>query len=459
MTGCVLVVDDEPEMRSILQQGLSFHEFEVSAVPSAEEGLAMLRVKEFDVILADIHLNGMDGIELCRHGSEVQPGIAIIVMTAFGDFDAAVAAMRAGARDFLSKPVDVDVAAMRIFHQIERRKLTREVQKLRVKLEALSGFGELIGTSAVMTRVYDKLAMAARSEATVLLTGESGTGKELVARALHRQGKNQEGRFVAVNCAAIPEALFESELFGHVQGAFTDARRARTGLFLRANRGTLFLDEIGEMPLSMQVKLLRALEERVVRPVGDHREIPFQTRVISATNRDIESMVGEGQFRQDLFYRLHVIRIELPPLRARGADILLLAQHFAERHAANSKKEIRGITSDAADTLTAYDWPGNVRELSNCMEHAVALARGEQITVADLSDSVRNHAASWSDGYGADGTYQPLSLDEVERRHVLGVLRHTNGSLTRAAKILGRDRKTIQRKLQRWGIPRDRESS
>ncbi len=319
--------------------------------------------------------------------------LPVVVLTAFGSFETAVAAIRAGAYDFISKPVQLDVLAIALRRAAQHRALHDEVKRLRLEVGHPSRIENFIGQSPPMARVHDLIAQVADSEASVLITGESGTGKEVVARALHRQSRRQ-GAFVAVNCAAMPEALLESELFGHVRGAFTDAREARSGLFVEARRGTLFLDEIGDMPLGLQPKLLRVLQERTVRPVGGSGEIPIDVRILAATNRDLESAIEERRFREDLFFRINVIQIPLPPLRARVGDILPLAQHYLAQIAARAGKSVTAISPPAAAKLLAYPWPGNVRELVNCVERAVALARHEQIVVDDLPDKVQNHRSS-----------------------------------------------------------------
>jgi two-component system response regulator AtoC len=307
---------------------------------------------------------------------------------------------------------------------------------------------EIIGTSAPIVRVAELVARVAATETTVLITGESGTGKELVAKALHAASDRRGGPFVAINCAALPENLLESELFGHVRGAFTDARSARPGLLVRASRGTLFLDEIAEMPAGMQAKLLRALQERTVRPVGGDEEQPFSARIIAATNRDLDVAVEEKRFREDLFYRINVVRVEVPPLRARGNDVLMLAQHFLERYAAQSRRPVVGMTHEAADRLAFYSWPGNVRELQNCIERAVALAQSERIGAGDLPEKVVDCRGSGAAADPSDPS-DLLPMEEVERRHIRKVLEAVGGNKTLAAQILGFDRRTLYRKLGR----------
>jgi two-component system response regulator HydG len=305
-----------------------------------------------------------------------------------------------------------------------------------------------------MRRLYDQLARIADSDSSILITGESGTGKELVARTIHKRSRRRAAPFIAVNCAALPESLLESELFGHAKGAFTDARAERKGLILQADGGTLLLDEIGDVPLAMQVKLLRALEERVVRPVGGDKEISFDVRILSATNRDLEVALEEQRFREDLYYRLNVIQLELPPLRARATDVLLLASHYLRRFAEQMNKPVTGISERAAEKLLAYSWPGNVRELRNVVERAVALTRFEKIAVEDLPDKIRDYRSSQVIIGGQDPT-ELLSLEDVERRYILHVLETVGGNKTTAARILGLDRKTLYRKLEQYADGKD----
>jgi two-component system response regulator HydG len=307
----------------------------------------------------------------------------------------------------------------------------------------------MIGESVVMQDVYAMVGRLALTDVTVLITGESGTGKELVAQSIHRRGPHSSGRLVALNCAAVPESMLESELFGHARGAFTDARANHTGLFVQANGGTLFLDEIGEMSLSTQVKLLRALQERVVRPIGAEREVPFDARVVSATSRDLERDVAEHRFREDLYYRINVIRIHLPPLRARGNDVVLLAQHFIQRFAAQFKKTVTGLTAPATAKLLAYAWPGNVRELQNCLERAVVLTQGECISIEDLPEHIRGSAQVVAP---SGNTFELLPMEEVERRYILQVLASLHGSKSATAAALGFDRRTLYRKLKIYGV-------
>jgi two-component system response regulator HydG len=447
MSGKVLIVDDERNMCELLETDLTLRGFEASWTTSAADALRTVRGDDFDVVLTDIRMPGTTGIHLCQQIARDYPDLPVIVMTAFGSLDTAVAALRAGAYDFVTKPIEMDLLALAVTRAIRQHQLQRQVRELAEAVDHQAHFGEIIGDSPAMQRVYAQLAQLAATETSVLLAGESGTGKELVARSLHRKSRRASGPFVAVNCAAIPETLLESELFGHAKGAFTDARQERQGLFARAQGGTLFLDGIGELPLAMQVKLLRALEERAVRPVGSDQEVPFDTRIISATNRDLEAAIDEGRFRDDLYYRINVIQIELPPLRARGADVLLLAQHFLEVFAESMHKEVVGIHQAAADRLLSYNWPGNVRELRNVVERAVALTQHDHITAADLPEKIRDHRGGQV-VIGGDDPSELVSLEELQRRYIAHVLEATGGNQTQAAAILGVDRKTLYRKLK-----------
>jgi two-component system response regulator HydG len=392
----------------------------------------------------------MNGVELCERIVANRPDVPVIVITAFGSLDTAVSAIRAGAYDFITKPFDLAVLAVTLERAIQHRTLREEVKRLRIAVAESRRYGLLLGTSPAMRKVYTLLERIADSPASVLVTGETGTGKELVARALHDRGPRKAGPFVGLNCAAVPEALLEAELFGHVRGAFTDASRARAGLFARANGGTLFLDEIGELPLALQPKLLRALQERKVRPVGSDDELPFDARVVTATNRDLESAVDENRFREDLFFRINVIHVALPPLRARGGDVLLLAQHFVDRYAGQAGKAVSGISAAAAERLLAYAWPGNVRELENCIERAIALTEYEKIAVDDLPEKIRSYRRSHV-LVASDDPTELVPLEEVERRYILRVMEAVGGNKTEAAQVLGVGRRTLYRKLEQYG--------
>jgi two-component system response regulator HydG len=450
MRGRVLIVEDDQSMGEMLVADLTRRGFAPRAHGSGEEALLAFDGEDFDAVVTDLNMRGMNGIDVCRRIVTNRPDVPVIVITAFGSMDAAIAAIRAGAYDFITKPFAVDALELALGRAIQTRALREEVKRLRRAVEEGRRFDDLVGASAPMRALFDLLDRAAGSDASVLVTGETGTGKELVAQALHRRGRRAAGPFLALNCAALPEALLESELFGHARGAFTDAKSARTGLFVQASGGTLFLDEIGDMPLELQPKLLRALEERKVRPVGGSAEVPFDARIIAATHRDLEADIEDRRFREDLYFRVNVIHIEVPPLRARGSDVLLLAQAALERFALRAEKRVRGLTSAAAERLLAYSWPGNVRELSNCIERAVALTRHEQLTVEDLPEKIRDYR---SERFVVpdDEPGELVSLDEVERRYILRVMDVLAGNKALAARVLGLDRRTLYRKLERYG--------
>ncbi|MEZ4438998.1 MAG: sigma-54 dependent transcriptional regulator [Polyangiaceae bacterium] len=451
MTASVLVVDDDQEMCRLLQSGLEKLDVETVTATSSEQALRLFSERDFDAVLTDLRMGGRTGIELCRAINEQRPDVPVVVMTAFGSLEAATQAIRAGAYDFVTKPFELDRIRVTMERALQHRDLQRRVERLEETLAGTQRVEGLLGKSAAMQRVFDLVDRVAASAATVLIRGPSGTGKELVARAIHERGPRQTLPFVAINCAAMPANLLESELFGHVKGAFTDARSDRSGMFEVAKDGTLFLDEIGEMPLELQPKLLRALQERSFRPVGSSHEIPLEARIVAATNRDLEQAVAHGLFREDLYYRIQVIEIDVPPLRARGNDILLLAQHFTTRFAAAAGKTVTGITAPVAKKLLAYPWPGNVRELQNCIERAVTLTRFSEITMEDLPERIANAVPEPASHFPEDLDALE-SMDELERRYVIHVHEATGRNKSLTSKILGFNRKTLYRKLIRYGV-------
>jgi two-component system response regulator AtoC len=454
MTIRILIVDDDQGMCEMLKESLSRRNFDVTWSTSPKEALDIIKQNEFDVFLTDLQMPGIDGIELCRSYVERRPDVPVVVFTAFGNMDTAIAALRAGAYDFVNKPFELDTLTLVLERAAKHRNLLDQVKILQQTIKTSKGFDELIGSSPVMQEVFDLIKRITNLDSSVLITGESGTGKELVAGSLHRHSPHKKGPFVALNCSAVPETLLESELFGHSRGAFTDAHKAREGIFVQAHGGTILLDEIADMPLQLQPKLLRALENRTVRPVGGDSEVPFDVRILAATNRDIESMVAEGKFRQDLYYRLNVIQIHLPPLRARNNDVLLLADKFLEEFTALTGKRITGISTPAAKKLLSYNWPGNVRELRNCMERAVALTQFDKITVDDLTDPVINYTIS-NTVMVTDNPAELLTMEEIERRYMAHILSITGNNKTMAAKILDMDRKTLYRKLEKYKLDSD----
>jgi two-component system response regulator HydG len=453
----ILIIDDDRSMCEVLEVELRRRDYDVTTVNSPQEALARFEHDDFGVVVTDMNMSGMSGVDLCKLLVARREDMPVIVITAYANVETAIAAIRAGAYDFVTKPFDMDELALTIERALHHRALREEVKRLRKAVEGTQRFEDILGTSAAMLKMCELVTRVADTETTVLVTGESGTGKELVARALHTKSARRDGAFVAINCAAMPENLLESELFGHVKGAFTDARTARPGLFVKATGGTILLDEIGEMPAGMQAKLLRALQERTARPVGGDQEIPFDARIIAATNRDLETEVEEKRFREDLFYRINVVRVHVPPLRARGSDILLLAQLFLERYAAQSRRAVAGMSSAAADKLLSYPWPGNVRELQNCIERAVALAQFDQIGVDDLPEKIKDHKTARINIESNDPA-ELLPMEEVERRYIIKVLEAVGGNKTLAAQVLGFDRRTLYRKLGRVREPGVKDS-
>lgn len=449
MTGKILIIEDDQDMCDMLTDGLGRRGYSVSTFISGNKGLSALQSQQTDVVLADINLPDTNGLDICNTISKNLPDIPVVIMTAFGTMDTAIAAIRAGAYDFVTKPLDMDILAMSLDRAVRYRNLQETVKKLRDAVNQPRSFDNLLGESPAMEELFSKLNRIADSEASLLITGESGSGKELTARAVHMHSRRKDHPMVTINCAAMPAQLLESELFGHKKGAFTDAKTDNKGLFLEADNGTLFLDEIGEIPLALQPKLLRVLEERCVRAVGDTLERPFDVRIISATNRDLESAVEDGLFREDLFYRLNVINIEMPPLRSRGADILLLAREFIEQIAARQHKAVTGISDAVAKKLIDYPWPGNVRELRNAIEHAVTLTHFDTIIPDDLPEKIRFFKNDYI-MLGAEDPTELISMEEMERRYIMHVLKTTGGNRTLTSRILQVDRKTLYRKLQRY---------
>ena len=451
MSHHVLLVDDDAPLCETLELALTKRGYRTASCLSAADALARLSAEDFEVVVTDLNMRGTGGIELCARIVANRPDIPVIVLTAFGSLDTAVSAIRAGAYDFISKPVELDVLTIAIDRAAKHRELREEVRRLRREAVRSEPPGQFVGKSTAMRSVYDLIERVADSETTVFVTGESGTGKELVAAALHSLSRRRDQPFIAINCAAMPEGVLESELFGHTRGAFTDAKNDRPGLFLQAEGGTLFLDEIGDLPLTLQPKLLRVLQERTVRPVGGRSWVPINVRLIVATNRDLETAIEDGRFREDLYYRINVVHIDLPPLRSRAGDVLPLAQHFLRQFAARARKNILGISPAAAEKLVGYVWPGNVRELQNCIERSVALARYDQVGVDDLPERVRSYRSSHVIVAGDDPS-ELVRMEELERRYIVRVMETVGGNKTAAARILGLDRKRLYRMLDRLGI-------
>jgi two-component system response regulator PilR (NtrC family) len=460
----VLVVDDELSMREFLAILLSRQGYRVTTAASAEHALTLMETSTYQLVLTDLSMPGIDGLELVRrvrrghlsHPSEVP----IVMVTAYGTTSTAVAAMKEGATDYVLKPFDNDELLIVLNKALGQVQLAQENRALKERLGERFGYHNLIGTSAPMEGVYEMVRRVKDSRISCLIEGESGTGKELVARAIHYSGARAPGPFVAVNCGAIPENLIESELFGYKKGAFTGALRDKEGMFSAADGGTLFLDEVGEMPLHTQVKLLRAIAERKIVAVGDHREHEIDVRIVAATNRNLEAEVAEGRFREDLYYRLNVVHLGLPPLRSRGSDIQLLAERFVEEFAKEYAKPIRGLAPETLQLIRSHSWPGNVRELRNALEGAVALETEDLVTPRCLPSRIhRAHPASASPAkagadqlVGEEGVDLDSLLGEVERRYLEAALDRASGNKTKAAKLLQMSFRSFRYRLAKFGM-------
>jgi DNA-binding NtrC family response regulator len=443
----ILVAEDEDLMRAIISRLLEEAGYRVAAAASAEEALEHFAAEDVSVTLTDIRMAGMDGLELLDRVKDIDPEALVVVMTAYSSVDSAVAALRKGAYDYVTKPFVNEDLLQSVKNALRQRELFRENRALRRELDRRYSFSEIIGTSEVLQRVFRLVEKVAATNTNILIYGESGTGKELVARAIHHNSPRADRPFVAINCGALPETLLESELFGHTKGAFTGATTARPGLFRSAEGGTVFLDEIGEISQALQVRLLRAVQEHEVTPLGSNAPARFDARIICATNRDLEREVTEGRFREDLFYRLNVIEVHLPPLRERREDIPLLARHFVKRTAREQAQEEKPIEPSAMTALINYNWPGNVRELQNAIERAFTLSGG-RVDFENLPPRVRDAAGPHPAVLDPDGL-RP-TLDEVERRYIVDTLASVNQDKARAANILGIDLSTLYRKLKRY---------
>lgn len=448
LPGRILVIDDDQAFCDLLREDLSHRGHQVWTALKVSVARELLRQQEIDIVLTDLNLPEVNGIDFCAELHQQRPDVPVVIMTAFGSLETAIAALRAGAYDFVTKPVDLDLLNISLERGLQHRHLQETVRLLKDQMRRQQPDDELLGESPGMVRLKQQIGRIAGLDTSVLLSGESGTGKELVARSLHRQSHRCDGPFVAINCAALPENLLESELFGHARGAFTDAREQRKGLFVEASGGTLLLDEIADLPLSLQPKLLRVLEDHRVRPLGSSTEIGCDVRVLAASHRDLGKAVAAGSFRSDLFYRLNVIQLELPPLRQRGDDILLLAMTFVQQISRRFNKSVVGLAPPAAACLLAYHWPGNVRELRNTIERALALTLHDKITVEDLPDVIRRPGGSSPAPAGLLDGQAILPLEEMEQRYIHQVLEQLDGNRTLAARLLGVDRKTLYRKLK-----------
>jgi DNA-binding NtrC family response regulator len=443
----VLVVDDDVEMCGLLSEVLKEETFFVITTHDSLEASKILKREEFDIVITDLKMKGLKGLDLLEETKQVSPLTPVIIITAFGTIESAIQAIKMGAYDYITKPFQIDELVLTVRKALENRLLKKEVVRLKKEVESRYQFHHLIGKSPLMQKIYDLIERISDTSSNVLITGESGTGKELVGKAIHYNGIRKEGPFIAVNCAAIPETLLESELFGYKKGAFTDAKSDKRGLIFEAHEGTLFLDEITEMSLILQAKLLRVIEEKEVRPLGDTNSYPIDIRFVSTSNRDIKSLIQEGQFREDLYYRLKVIDIELPPLRSRREDISLLVQHFIQKFGEEMKKNISGISEEALKMLLNYSWPGNVRELENVIQRAITLTRHETIIPEDLPNMMMEEKEESLIEKGLRGGY---TVSQLEKEYIKKVLLEVGGNKSKAAEILGLDRKTLYRKLQEF---------
>ena len=441
----ILVIDDDVEMCELLSDVLKGEGWSVMSISDSLEASGTLRKEEFDIIITDLKMKGLKGLDLLEEARKVASLTPVIIITAFGTIESAIKAMKMGAYDYITKPFRTDEIVLTVKKALENRLLKKEVVRLKKEVESRYHFHSLIGKSPSMQKIYDLIERISGSSYNVLITGESGTGKELVAKATHYSGSRKGGPFVAVNCAAIPETLLESELFGYKKGAFTDAKTDKKGLLFEAAGGTVFLDEITEMPQVLQAKLLRVIEEREVRPLGGTSPYPLDVRIISSSNRDMKEVIHHGRFREDLYYRLKVIDIELPPLRERREDIPLLVEHFVERFGREPGKRVSGVSKDALKALVSYAWPGNVRELENVIQRAITLCRHEVILPDDLPAPILQAPKDDLLGRGIGENY---TMDRLEKEYIRRVLVEAGGNKSRAAQMLGFDRKTLYRKLK-----------
>ncbi len=448
----ILIMDDDPKERSKIEAYLRQKGYEVTSLGTAAEAIEALRRDRFDVMLTDCTIPGVDALQTSGDARKISPDLAVIIMTAYGTIETAVKAIKAGAYDYLAKPIDLDQLVVLVERVSERQNLIRENSELREQLRERYRFDEITGTSHALEEVLNLAGRVAGSSATVLLLGESGTGKELIARVIHYHSPRADKPFIKVNCAALPETLLESELFGHEKGAFTGAAVRRIGRFEAADQGTLFLDEIGDVPPAVQVKLLRVLQEREFERLGGNQTVRVDVRIIAATNRNLEKAMREGTFREDLYYRLNVVTVAIPPLRERKEDIPALMEHFIAKYSTTNRKTISGVTAEARDLLMRYSYPGNVRELENIMERAVVLAKGGSISTADLPLHIRTTESDEKLCVKKKGSSLNETLGTVERGLIIEALKEAGGIQTRAAQKLGISERVLRYKLGKYKI-------
>jgi len=437
----ILVVDDEKIVRESLRDWLANVGYNVEVAESGEAALGILRRKNIKIMLADLVMPGIDGIELMKEARKIVPTLITVIITAYGSIQTAISAIREGAYDYIEKPFCPEKVELLIKNLVAHQDLVEENISLRRKIEDRYLFEGIIAKSPVMLRIFELIKTVAPTTATVLITGKTGTGKEIVARAIHHQSPRRRRPFLAVSCASLPESLLESELFGHEKGSFTGAVERKKGKFEAADRGTLFLDEIGEINANTQIHLLRSLEEKKITRVGGNEEIDVDVRVIAATNKDLRTLVKQGSFREDLYYRLKVVIVQLPPLQERKEDILPLAEHFLRKFSRSNNKPIKKFSPDVIEFMLNYAWPGNVRELENMIEHAVILSKNREITMSDFPQDLIHPAPQ-----------EGKTIEDVTRNHIMNVLEETKGNISKAAKILGIQRMTLYNKLRRYQL-------
>jgi two-component system response regulator HydG len=442
----ILIADDEESHRLMLRAHLEGEGFEVAEASNGQDAVAKASERILDLVLMDIRMPAIDGMEALKRIKKANPDLPVIMMTAYGSIDSAVKALQSGAEDYLTKPLDMDELIIKVKKAIRYRQLEEENILYRERLGIRFDFSNIIGKSPKMVELFETLSLVAPTEATVLLLGESGTGKEIIANAIHQNSPRREKPYVKVNCAALPETLLESELFGHEKGAFTGAIDKKKGRFERAEGGTIFLDEIGEMSLPTQTKILRVLQEREFEAVGGTKTVRVDVRIIAATNKNLEKEVQQGRFREDLYYRINVVPVTVPPLRERKEDIPLLAEHFLRIYSEKNRRAIRGFEQGVMQAFIHYSWPGNVREIENILERMVIMSKGDTLTLADLPPVLAGLLQE------EKSTPSPTSLKDVERETIVKTLRQTGGNRTRTAAILGITRKTLQNKIKEYGI-------
>jgi DNA-binding NtrC family response regulator len=450
----VLLVDDEKSVRSTLSSFLKKAGYQVEEAANGQEAVEKLKAQFFDLIITDLKMKPMDGLAVLRESKEINPLTEVIVLTGYGTVESGVEAMRSGAYDYIQKPFDRDEFLIVVDKALERKELLTEVEQLQDKLKEKYKFENIVGSSNEMLDVLSMVSKVAHTDSTILISGESGTGKELIAKAIHVNSRRKNRSFITINCGALPENLQESELFGHVRGAFTGAIRDKRGLFQEANGGTLFLDEVGETAFSAQVKLLRFLQDGEIRRVGENEPIYVDVRLLAATNQDLEKSIEEGRFREDLYYRLNVIPIHMPALRKRRDDIPLLVNCFLEKYATRTKKKVTSVSPDAMQILSGYDWPGNVRELENVIERAIILTNKNVVMPEDLPSSIQGTLRKTR---GEEEDMSEKTLEELEKHHIIGTLEKYGWNQKKASEILGISTTTLWRKLKSYGIETKRK--